>query len=112
MNSKNIFYKKPKYNAQITKSGDKLFSSKLESTYCNHLELLKKSGEVLFFIRQTRFDLPGSVRYFLDFTVFYNNGEVEFVDVKGFDTDISKLKRKQVEDLYPIQIKIIKKGDF
>lgn len=112
MTAKNIFYKKPKYNAQITKSGDKVFSSKLEASYFRHLEVLQKTGEVLFFIRQTRFDLPGSIKYFLDFTVFYCNGEVEFIDVKGFDTDISKLKRKQVEDLYPIEIIIIKKGDF
>ena len=69
---------------------------------------MQQSGEVLFFLRQPMFELHAGVKYYADFQVFYTDGHVEFVDTKGLDTDISKLKRKQVEEKYPIEIKIIK----
>lgn len=85
------------------------FPSKLERRYYDHLNLLIKSGEVLFFLRQPAFDIAGGVRYFADFLVFWADGTVDFVDTKGRDTTISSAKRKMVEDLYPVEIKIVKK---
>lgn len=87
------------------------FPSKLEHRYYQHLQLLQKAGEVLFFLRQSTFHLTEG-RYICDFQVFYTDGYVEFIDVKGLMTPMSKLKIKQVEALYPVTIKIIKKGDF
>ena len=85
------------------------FPSKLERSYYDLLNQLQAGGQVLFFLRQVGFDLPGKKRYFADFMVFYTNGEVEVVDTKGMDTNISKLKRDQVESIYPIKIKVVKK---
>jgi len=85
------------------------FPSKLERSYYDKLNTLVKSGEVLFFLRQVAFDLAGGVRYFCDFQVFWADGTVDFIDTKGKFTDISKLKVKQVEDLYPVEIKIVTK---
>lgn len=85
------------------------FPSKLERSYYDLLNQLQKAGKVLFFLRQVGFDLPGNKRYFADFMVFYSNGEVEIVDTKGVDTSVSKLKRDQVENLYPVTIQIVKK---
>ncbi len=45
--------------------------------------------------------------YRLDFMEFMADGTVLFVDVKGRDTAMSKLKRKQVEELYPIVITLV-----
>jgi hypothetical protein len=85
------------------------FPSKLERSYYDQLNLRKQSGEVLFFLRQVAFDLPGGVRYICDFQVFLSSGEIEFIDTKGKDTPISIAKRKMVEDLYPLEIKIVRR---
>ena len=98
-----------KFGAIRCSRGEIKFPSKLERAYFDQLKLRQQAGEVLFFLRQVGFDLPGGVRYFCDFEVFLNNGEVEFIDTKGVDTPISEMKRKQVEALYPIEIKVVKK---
>lgn len=101
-----------KFRAKAVEEDGNRFPSTLEWKYFKHLEFLKKSGEVLFFLRQVPFHLPGGIRYFIDFQEFHSNGEVVFTEVKGMMTDMASLKIKQVEDLYPIKIKIIRKGEF
>ncbi len=96
-----------KFNAIRTERDGKSFPSKLEAKYYDMLKLRQKAGEVVFFLRQVPFDLPGGVRYVVDYVVFLANFDVEFVDVKGRDTPLSIAKRKMVEDLYPIKIKIV-----
>ena len=85
------------------------FPSKLERSYYDMLKLRQQAGEVLFFLRQVPFDLPGGVRYVSDYQVFLSDGTVEFIDVKGKDTPLSLAKRKMVESLYPVEIKIVNK---
>jgi hypothetical protein len=85
------------------------FPSMLERNYYDQLKYRQNAGDVLFFLRQPSFDLPGKVRYVADFLVFLKDGTVEFVDTKGKDTPVSIAKRKMVEDLYPISLKIVKK---
>lgn len=80
------------------------FASRREARYYQDLLLAQKSGDLLFFLRQTPFHLPGGVRYVCDFVEFWKNGEVHFVDCKGFITPTYRLKKKQVESLYPIKI--------
>ncbi len=101
--------KKNKFNASKTKVGCVTCDSKLEANYYRQLEMLQKAGDVLFFLFQCPFRLDGGVKYIVDFVVFYKDGRVEFVDTKGRDTPISILKRKQVEDKYPVEIKIVRK---
>ena len=105
---------KHKFNAKSTIVDGIRFDSKIESRYFEKLMLLKKSGEILFFLRQVPFHLPGNIRYLVDFVEFYapkNNhqGDVVFTDVKGYMTNMSKLKIKQVESIYGIDINIVKK---
>lgn len=69
---------------------------------------MQKLGEVIFFLRQVPFDLPGGTKYFADFQVFYADGTVSFVDVKGVSTQMFIMKKKQVESLYPITIEVVK----
>lgn len=101
-----------KFKAVKTERKGISFPSKLEARYFDTLEVKKRIGEVVFFLRQVSFDLPGGVRYVADYQVFYADGSVEFVDVKGMDTPASKLKRKQVEELYPVEIKVVTNADF
>lgn len=88
------------------------FDSKVERDYCVYLDIIKEAGEVEYYLRQTRFDLPGRTVYRCDYSVFYADGHVEYVDVKGRLTDTFKLKKRQVEELYPVEIKIVKRKDF
>lgn len=93
-----------KFKATRTEIDGIKFDSKAEAKRYKELLLLKEKGEVLFFLRQVPFFLPGGVKYVLDFLVFWANGEITFEDVKGFKTPLYILKKKQVESLYPIKI--------
>ena len=103
---------KHKFKAIPVKSESGHFPSKLEYRYFLHLVNLQKIGDVLFFLRQVPFHLPGGVKYVCDFQIFYKNGDILFVDVKGVETDTFKIKRKIVEDVYPIKINIVTSKDF
>jgi hypothetical protein len=107
-----VLYRFHKFKARPVKENGKHFASKLEWQYNNQLELEKSAGLVLFFLRQVPFHLPGGVKYLVDFVVFYVDGTVKFIDVKGMMTKDFIAKKKMVEDLYPITIEIIKYKDF
>lgn len=98
---------KHKYNAKQTTIDSIVFASKKEAVYYNKLKLLKQNGDVVFFLRQVPFHLPGNLKYICDFQVFWRNGEVSFEDVKGIKTPLYIAKKKIVEELYPIKIKEI-----
>lgn len=98
-----------KFGAVRCEIDGKKFPSRLERRYYEQLLLRQKGGDVIFFLRQVPFDLPGGVKYVTDFQVFLSDGSVEFVDTKGRDTQMSIAKRKIVESLYPVEIKIVTK---
>jgi hypothetical protein len=93
-----------KFKNIITVRDGLKFRSKKEARYYDQLKIQQKMGEVIFFLRQPRFDLPGGITYSADFQVFYSDGTVQFVDVKGKKTKGYIRNKKQVEALYPIQI--------
>ncbi len=93
-----------KFHAQPTERDGQRFDSKLEARVYDRLKLQQGAGEVVFFLRQTRFDLPGGVTYRCDFQVFYADGTVAFLDAKGFRTPQYVRSKKQVESLYPVTI--------
>lgn len=99
---------KHKFNAVQCKADGIKFASKRERHWYYLLKIQQGAGEVLFFLRQVPFTLPGNTKYVLDFMVFYANGEIAFLDVKGVLTPQFVLKKKQVEDLYPIEIECVK----
>jgi hypothetical protein len=102
---------KHKFGAVATEKDGIRFPSKLESRYYEKLKLLKKSGEVLEFLRQPLFDLLGKVTYRADFIIFYKDGTIRVVDVKGMPpTEAFTIKKKMVEELYPhFKIEVVKK---
>lgn len=95
-----------KFNAKPVTDDGIHFSSKKEHAYYRQLLLAKSSGDLLFFLRQTPLHLPGNIKYVVDFVEFWKSGEVRFVDVKGFDTPLSKTKRSIAEATYPLTILI------
>jgi hypothetical protein len=100
----NLRERKSKYGNTHTCRGDKKFKSSLEARYYDYLCLLKNGGIVRTFLRQVPIDLAGSKRYFCDFVVFYEDGEVDFIDVKGNKTQLYLLKKDEVEALHNIEI--------
>jgi len=96
-----------KFHAKKTEVDGIKFPSRLEARVYCQLKLLRKSNLFLFFLRQIPFDLPGPSKHFVDFCVFYKNG-VKFIEAKGRDLPVGRLKRKQAEDLYQINIAVIK----
>lgn len=96
-----------KYNAKKTELDGIKFDSKKEASYYTKLKLLQRAGEVVFFLRQVPFHLPGGVRFVCDFQVFWADGTVTFDDPKGYLTDVYKLKKRQVESSYPVEIREI-----
>lgn len=101
-----------KFRAKPVKDDGHHFPSKLEHAYFCRLELLKRAGEVVFFLRQIPFHLPGGAKYVCDFIVFYTDGSVKFIDAKGVETSEFKMKKKMVEALYPVTIETVKRGQF
>ena len=102
--TKKFSFPKHKFSAKPTTVDNIRFQSKKESEYYKKLKILQNTGDIIFFLRQIPLDLPGNVKYRVDFLEFHKDGTVHFVDVKGFKTQEYLLKKKIVEDLYPITI--------
>lgn len=98
-----------KFSAKPVKTRDGTYQSTAEYDFKLRLDTQKQSGEVLFYLEQSPIRLPGKTRYIVDFIVFYANGEVRFIDVKGRETPQFIQKKRQVEELYPIEIVKIRK---
>jgi hypothetical protein len=99
---------KHKFHAISCERDGKRFPSKAERAYYDKLCILKKSGDVIFFLRQVPFDLPGENTYRADFMVFYSDGTVRVVDVKGVETEVFKVKKRLLEETYPFKLEIVK----
>ncbi len=100
-----------KYRAKPCEHDGIKFHSSLEAAYYKKLVLAKSNGDVITFLRQVPFHLPGGVKYVVDFLVFWENGDIEFVDTKGYETKDFKMKLKMVETLYaPIKVTIVKRA--
>ena len=92
--------------------GSLTFASKAEARFYDELDMRQRTGGLVMFLRQVRLDLPGGVRYAVDFVVFEPSGEVRWIDVKGKNAPRTRehvTKRKLVEALYPIQIEEVER---
>ena len=103
--------KKSKYNATKIIKHEIKFHSKLEASYYDFLLTQIADKKVKYFLTQIPFRLDGGIKYIVDFQLFMADGQVRYVDIKGFMTDMSKLKIKQTIAKYPIEIELITKND-
>lgn len=92
----NYYPKKNKYNAKSTNYNGYNYDSKKEAEYAMDLDWKIKAGLVEKFERQCKFDLRVNdehiTNYFIDFKVYYTDGHIEYVEVKGFPTEVWRLK--------------------
>jgi hypothetical protein len=97
--------RKHKYGATPTVVDGIRFDSKREARCYESLKARQQAGEVAFFLRQVPIHLPGGTKLVIDFLVFFTDGrQPEFMDAKGHETAVFKVKRREVEAAYPIQI--------
>ncbi len=102
-------YRKNKYGNKKTVYNGIKYDSKKEAEYAFRLDVLKKSGEVNRWERQINYKLEVQgikiCSYRLDFKVYYSDGRIEYVDVKGYRTTEYKIKAKLMRACHGIQIK-------
>lgn len=99
---------KPKQQAKLPHSQAKAtirsgyhFPSKLEADRFTEQCLLRATGEVLWFIRQTPFHFPDGNKMVVDFFVFWQDGSYTIEDTKGRVLPAFKRKLKSFKYFYP-----------
>lgn len=104
-----------KYNSNKMVVDRIVFDSKKEAMYYLHLRTLLKQGKIKDlelqkeYILQDKFKINGKtqrkISYKADFTYFsVEDNKLHVVDVKGFKTEIYKIKKKLFEYKYGIEI--------
>jgi len=94
-----------KYGNQTSTYNGILYHSKFEANYAAELDLLLQAGEITKWERQVKIDLKGEngshiTNYFIDFVVYHRSGITEYVECKGFETEVWRLKWKLAEDKF------------
>ena len=95
-----------KFGNHITHVAGIRFDSKREAKYYEQLLVRVAGKEVLYFLRQVPVHLPGGTKLVVDFLEFHADGSVHYVDVKGKETPVFRLKKREVEHQYPIRIEL------
>jgi hypothetical protein len=81
-----------------------------EQEYANHLELLKRDGEVVWYkFEGLKLRLADNTFYRPDFIVMRSNGLIECHEVKGHWQDDARVKIKIAADIYPFRFLAVKK---
>lgn len=95
-----------KYHNEPTTVDGIRFDSKKEARYYEQLKIRKAVGEVSYWLMQVPLRLPGGSRYVVDFLVFFTDltEPPQYIDVKGRETQVFRLKKREVEHHYPIRI--------
>lgn len=98
-----------KYHNHPTTVDGIRFDSKKEARYYEQLLIRKKLGEVSYFLMQVPLRLPGGSKYVVDFVTFFTDPgkQPDYVDVKGRETQVFRLKKREVEHHYPIRIRCV-----
>jgi hypothetical protein len=98
-----------KYGNKPTKVDGIQFPSKKEASYYAELKIRQAAGEVSYFLMQVPVRLPDGTKYIVDFQVFFTDPArpVEYIDTKGKETPVFKMKKRGVEHFYPIKITVV-----
>jgi hypothetical protein len=94
-------YNGNKYHAKSTMYEGVVYHSKLEAAYAQELDVRVKAKNIKSWERQVRLELKVNgvkiCTYAIDFIVHHNDGSREFVECKGMEMDLWKLKWKILE---------------
>ncbi len=99
-----------KYNSEKIVIDGITFDSKDEAKYYEALKIRRYRGEIQNFELQPRFTLVEgfkkngkayrAITYTPDFTIYHNDGSLEYVDVKGMTTQQGELRIKLFNHFY------------
>ena len=96
--------KQNKYGRVESEYGGITYHSKKEAAYAAELDLRVKAKDIKSWERQVKISLDFNgyhiCNYYVDFKITHNDGSVEYVEVKGFQTSEWRLKWKMFEAKY------------
>ena len=85
--------------------------SKKEAKYAQELDLLLKAGEIKEIVPQFKLSLDVNgkhiTNYFVDFMVITKDGTKQLHEVKGFSTDLWRIKWLLTEAIYGNEYEMI-----
>ena len=90
-----------KYHARATEVDGIRFDSAKEARYYQQLKIRQRAGEIIGWLRQAPIHLPGGTILRIDFLEFHADETVHAVDVKGMETPVFKIKKREAEAAYP-----------
>lgn len=90
-----------KYGAKKHEYNGHKYHSMFEAQVAEDLDTRIAAGELDRVERQVKIDLRAYgqhiTNYFMDFVLYYKNGDIEYLEVKGVETDTWKMKWKMFE---------------
>jgi len=105
-----FFVKKgSKYNNVSQNYNGNHYDSKKEAAYAKELDLRVKAKDIKSWERQVKVSLDVNdyhiTNYYLDFKIIHNDDSIEWIEVKGFETEVWRLKKKlfeaKLQELFP-----------
>ena len=94
----NGFRKKSKYKNVKQEYKGKKYDSKFEAKIAQDLDWQLESGELIKVERQVKIPLTVNgifiCNYYVDFKVTDKHGGVKYIEAKGLETDVFKIKKK------------------
>jgi len=95
-----------KYGNQSKTYNGITYHSKKEAKYAQDLDLRIRANDIKSWERQVKIDLRVKgihiCNYYIDFVITHNDGILEYVEVKGFETPEWRLKWKLFEAIFTV----------
>lgn len=99
------FSRRNKYNARRTKYNGRYYDSGLEAAYAEDLDWRIKAGEIKEWEPQHKIDIRVNgvhiANYYIDFKITFTDGHVEYHEVKGYETDVWRMKWRLSQAMFP-----------
>ena len=93
-----------KYNSKRSTYNGKNYDSILEANYAESLDWRKKAGEIKEIVPQFKLEINIEgvhiCNYYVDFKVVLFDDTIEYHEVKGFETDLWRLKWRLAHAIY------------
>lgn len=100
-----VILKKNKYNAKTSFHNGISYDSKLEASYAVELDKQLIDNKIKSWRRQEKISLDVNGvhigNYYIDFVATHHDGHEEYIEVKGFKTEVWLMKWRLAKALYP-----------
>jgi len=98
------FQKQNKYGAVKQTYNGYSYHSKKEAAYAMELDLRVKAKDILKWDRQVKIEIRAFDKhicnYYIDFVITHTDGLLEYIEVKGFETAVWRLKWKLTNAMF------------